>query len=318
MSRQIMVLSILIFSTSSLWAADNLGLRIPPGFKVTLYADEKLANDIYCMTLDGKGRVVVSSRGWVKRLEDTDGDGKADKAITLIETKTGAMGMCFDHKYGLYLSADDGIHFYEERWEVIPKLSDPNDKKSPLLETRFEKDEKPVALLKFGEHGVHAIRKGPDGWYYAIAGNDANLASVKWSESSPIKKPEGGGILRFKDSKIECIAHGFRNPYDFDFTPSGEIITYDSDTERDFLLPWYTPTRIYHVLWGGHHGWRVPGYQRSLARRDYYCDTVPILAPIGRGSPTGVVCYRHNQFPLRYRGGIFRSTGPSAKSTFAN
>src|SRR5207344_2260638 len=92
---------------------------------------------------------------------------------------------------------------------------------------------------------------------------------------------------------------------DFDFTPFGDIITYDSDTERDFLFPWYSPTRIYHVAHGQHHGWRLPGHLQSLARRDYYPDTVDILAPIGRGSPTGVVCYRHYQFPKRYWGGVF-------------
>ncbi len=36
-------------------AADDLGLRVPPGFRVTLYADETLANDIYAMTLDAQG-----------------------------------------------------------------------------------------------------------------------------------------------------------------------------------------------------------------------------------------------------------------------
>src|SRR5438552_10552229 len=39
------------------------GLKVPPGFEVTEFADAKLANDIYCMTLDPKGRVVVSGRG---------------------------------------------------------------------------------------------------------------------------------------------------------------------------------------------------------------------------------------------------------------
>ena len=29
------------------------------------------------------------------------------------------------------------------------------------------------------------------------------------------------------------------------------------------------------------------------------------LSDLGRGSPTGVVCYRHKQFPSKYRGGMF-------------
>jgi hypothetical protein len=36
----------------------SLGLRVPDGFEVTEFADSSLANDIYCLTLDSKGRVV--------------------------------------------------------------------------------------------------------------------------------------------------------------------------------------------------------------------------------------------------------------------
>jgi hypothetical protein len=31
------------------------GLRVPPGFEVTEFADSSLANDIFCLTLDPKG-----------------------------------------------------------------------------------------------------------------------------------------------------------------------------------------------------------------------------------------------------------------------
>ena len=58
-----------------LQAVEELGLRVAPGFKVTLFADHTLANDIYAMTLDSKGRVVVTSQGWIKILEDTNHDG---------------------------------------------------------------------------------------------------------------------------------------------------------------------------------------------------------------------------------------------------
>ena len=106
-------------------------------------------------------------------------------------------------------------------------------------------------------------------------------------------------------AKSEILAHGFRNPYDFDFRGDGEIFTYDSDVERDIFLPWYTPTRLFHVAPGGHHGWRLKGFQRSWPRPGYDPGTVDVLADLGRGSPTGVVCYRHRQFPRRFRDGLF-------------
>ena len=58
---------------ADLVAVDNLGVRIAPGFRITLYADSNLANDIYAMTLDSRGRVVVTSQGYIKILHDTNG-----------------------------------------------------------------------------------------------------------------------------------------------------------------------------------------------------------------------------------------------------
>ena len=45
------------------------GLRVPAGFEVTEFADSNLANDIYTMTLDPKGRVVVAGRGYIRLLD---------------------------------------------------------------------------------------------------------------------------------------------------------------------------------------------------------------------------------------------------------
>ena len=36
------------------------GLLVPEGFSVTLYADDDLAHDIYSLTIDAQGRVVVA------------------------------------------------------------------------------------------------------------------------------------------------------------------------------------------------------------------------------------------------------------------
>ncbi|MBX3438240.1 MAG: c-type cytochrome, partial [Planctomycetaceae bacterium] len=44
---------------------------------------------------------------------------------------------------------------------------------------------------------------------------------------------------------------------------------------------------------------------RSLKRPDEYLDMPPVIAAFGRGSPTGVVCYRHTQFPEKYRNALF-------------
>ena len=68
--------------------AEDLGLRVPEGFEVSLYAGDDLAHDIYSMTLDSQGRVVVAGRDYVKILHDDDRDGRADRA-TLFSSRPG-------------------------------------------------------------------------------------------------------------------------------------------------------------------------------------------------------------------------------------
>ena len=270
---------------------EGLGLRLQRGFRIRLVSDHEVANDIYAMTLDAKGRIVVTSRGWIRTLHDDDGDGKMDRAVEFAETRSGGMGMCFDGS-DLLFSGDGGLWRYRDR--------DGDGKADGKRERVFR--------LRHGEHGIHAIRRGPDGFWYIMGGNDARIGSEHVTiNASPIREPQTGGIVRATPDlkKFEVIAHGFRNPYDFDFNPAGDLFCYDSDCERDFFLPWYTPTRLYHVGVGLHHGWRLRGYKRSFSRKDYYPDVVDILWSAGRGSPTGVACYRHTQFPEPYRGGVF-------------
>ncbi len=280
-----------LFTPQDLKTHDETGLRVAPGFKISRVSGPETANDLYAMTLDPKGRVVVTSQGWIRTLHDDDGDGKADRATDFAPTRTGGMGMCFDGN-DLLFTGEGGV------WRFRDADGD------------GKADGPPERLLKidFGEHGGHAIRKGPDGHWYVIGGNDAAIGTAHVTrEDSPIRSPEAGAILRATPdwSKLEVLAHGFRNPYDFDFNAQGDLFAYDSDCERDFFLPWYTPTRLYHVGIGMHHGWRLKGYLRSFCRLDWYPDTVDVLWPVGRGSPTGVAAYRHTAYPERYRGGVF-------------
>ena len=159
-----------------------------------------------------------------------------------------------------------------------------------------------------GEHGAHAIRRGPDGWLYVLCGNNTGITRKKATlATSPIREPVAGYVLRFPPDFRGCeiVADGFRNAYAFDFNSAGDLFTFDSDNERCVSLPWYEPTRCYHVLSGGHYGWQNPQHADSWRMPPYFLDVVAPVATLGRGSPTGVVCYRHSQFPAKYRDGLF-------------
>jgi hypothetical protein len=114
-------------------------------------------------------------------------------------------------------------------------------------------------------------------------------------------------VLRFTPDLrySEIVAHGFRNAYGMDFNLDGELFTFDSDNERCISLPWYEPIRFYHVIPGGHYGWLAPQQGQWWRFPPYFEDVVAPVGTFGRGSPTGVACYRHTAFPKHYHGGVF-------------
>jgi putative membrane-bound dehydrogenase-like protein len=279
---------------------EPLGVRVPPGFEVTLFADDDLAHDIHSMMLDSKGRVVVSAPGYVRILLDRDGDGKADAFQQFADgPKSGAQGMCFDGS-DLLCTGDAGLIRYRDR--------NGDGKADGLPETL-------LPIKTGGEHTAHAIQRGPDGWWYLIAGNHSGVSPLPGAaadekmaaryaslRTSPICRPQAGVLLRLPPdfSGCEIVADGFRNAYDFAFNAQGDLFAYDSDGEREVTLPWYQPTRVFHVLAGSSAGW----VSESWKKPDYFPDMPPVVASLGRGSPTGVTCYRHHQFPPKYDGAL--------------
>jgi putative heme-binding domain-containing protein len=268
------------------------GLRVPPGFEVAEFAGSDLANDVYCLTLGPRGQVVVSGRGFVRLLADTDGDGRADRALDFAGApKDGAMGLFWEGQT-LWCVGDGGLRRYRDAGGA----------------GRLRAPELAFPLKTGGEHDAHAVRRGPDGWLYLLCGNNTRITKAHATlPTSPIKEPVAGCVLRLPPDLKGCevVADGFRNAYGMDFNGDGELFTFDSDNERCVSLPWYEPTRCYHVVPGGHHGWRSPQLSETWRLPPYFLDVVPPVVTLGRGSPTGVVCYRHTQFPPRYRGGLF-------------
>jgi putative membrane-bound dehydrogenase-like protein len=273
-------------------AAEDLGIRVPDGFEVSLYADDALAHDIYSMTVDAQGRVVVAGAGYVKILHDTDGDGRADRATLFSSAPaSGAHGMVFDGS-DLICSGDNSV------MRLRDADGDGVADGAPEIWTR----------LRDPEHGANGLARGPDGCFYLICGNDSGISEKQiTTATSPVKHPRCGGIVRFSSEgkPLDVFAHGFRNPYDLDFDAAGHLLTVDSDGERDHHLPWYAPTRLFDVAQGMEHGWLLSGWARGWNRPPSFFDNVERIVEIGRGSPTGLAAYRHRGFPEHYRGGVF-------------
>ena len=284
------VVSVIAFHlVASCQAGDAPGIVVPPGFRVDHYADDDLAHDIHSMTFDSLGRVVVSGPGYIRTLIDSDADGQADTYQQFADgPESGAQGLYFMGPH-LLCAGGDGLAIYRD---------DNGDGKA---------DGPPKTFLKIaagGEHHVHSIQQGPDGWWYIIAGNMAGVDKTYATlPTSPLKEPQAGVLMRLKPdlSRGEILSDGFRNAYDFAFNETGDVFTFDSDGERDVSLPWYQPSRVFQVTPRSHAGW----ISRSWKRSGDLPDMPPVIAEFGRSSPTGVACYRHTQFPSRYDGALF-------------
>src|SRR5205814_2560632 len=141
---------------------------------------------------------------------------RADSATLFAETQTGGMGMCFDGN-DLYFCGDGFLSRYRDT----------------AGNGRADGAPEHLLPLDFKEHGGHAMRKGPDGWWYVIAGNETRFSNQVGLATAPAGQIEAGALLRLTPGgqHAEAIAHGLRNPYDFDFNWLGDLLTYDTDVE---------------------------------------------------------------------------------------
>ena len=189
----------------------------------------------------------------VRLVEDTDGDGVADKSRAYADG---------------FNSELDGIASgvlarYGKVWFTnIPSLW--------LLEDGPDGKVKKEELLRgfgvrynFTGHDFHGLAMGHDGKiYYSIGDRGTH---VKGKEGQVVDYPDEGAVFRSNPdgTEFEMVAHGLRNPQELVFDEHGNLFTGDNDSDQGDM------ERLVYVVEGGDSGWRV-GYQH---------------APMGKGGP---------------------------------
>jgi len=289
-------------------------VTVPDGFHVDrIYSVPNAAQGSWVsLTCDPRGRLIASDQyGSLYRI--TAGANEAATRVEKLEIGIGdAQGLLYvANRLYVVVNGDaaEGSGLY--------RLTDTNG------DDQFDA----IKLLKRidgkGEHGPHAVRLGPDGMLYVIAGNftklpkdyDRNSPHRNWAEDLLLpRNPDGRGFATglmapggwvartdLEGRTWEILCAGFRNPYDMDFNQDGELFTYDADMEWDTGTPWYRPTRICQIVSGGEFGWRY-GTGKWPA---YYPDSCGPVVDIGLGSPTGVAFGTGARFPARYQRALF-------------
>ena len=284
-----------------------------PGFKVehVLEANGASNGSWICMANDPQGRLLLGGQGNQPITRVTLKDGKSVKTEILTIPVSETMGMLFV-KNVLYLNGNGSKGFGLYRC----KDSKGNDSYDDVEFLRSWQGGS-------GEHGAHALVLGEDNMLYSVCGNFVGVPN-DLTPSSPHRnygddlalkrmedgngfgagaKPPGGYVLRMDlDGKnAELWSSGQRNNYDIAFNADGELFGYDSDMEWDWGNPWYRPTRAFHMVRGGDHGYR----EGSAKWPEYYADSLPAVVNIGVGCPTGVVFGTNGKFPAKYQKAFF-------------
>ena len=287
-------------------------IQVTEGFRLELVHSARPGEGSWIsMTRDDQGRLIISPQGPEPLLRLTLEQGRIAKMERLQTQVGGAMGIL--HAFGaLYLNGrgPEGYHLYRIR----DADGDGNYESTEVLH-RWKGSA--------GEHGPHALAKGPDNRIYAVAGNFTDVPT-DLSTNSPVahyaedlamprqddvngfgagRKAPGGFVLSLdrdgRDPRL--FAAGQRNAYGIAFNDDGELFGFDSDHERDWGAPWYRPSRIQHLVSGSDHGYR----EGSGKWPDHYADSLPPVADIGIGSPTGLRSGAGTSLPARYRRALF-------------
>jgi putative heme-binding domain-containing protein len=293
-----------------------------PGFKAELlYSVPKAEQGSWVnMCFDNKGRIIVSNQNGILYRITVDKPEKGKVEIEPIEVRTKSTAQPIGKAHGL-------LYAFDSLYVMISDGGGEGNGLYRLRDTtgndRYDSAELLRKIDGGGEHGPHAIRLGPDGKsLYIVAGNhtklpkiDASRVAKHWDEDQLLPRmPDAGGhavgimapggwiCKTDPDGKSwELICNGFRNPFDFDFNPDGELFTWDADMEWDIGLPWYRPTRLNHCVSGAEFGWR----NGSGKWPDYYPDSLPATVNVGLGSPTGIEFGTRAKFPARYQQAMF-------------
>ena len=134
-------------------------LKLPPGFKIEVYANQ--VKNARSLALGEKGTVFVGTRSdSVYALVDSNREGKADEVITIAQGLNAPNGVAFR----------DGSLYVAEIGRIL---------RFDNIEANLWNPPKPVVVFdklpRDGHHGWKFIAFGPDGWLYVPVGAPCNV-----------------------------------------------------------------------------------------------------------------------------------------------
>ena len=269
-------------------AEEQKTFTLPPGFEIQLFAAEPDISKPLNMAFDNRGRLWITNtveypyaapddrpgRDSIRILEDTDGDGRADKISTFADELNIPIGL---------LPYQDGVIAFS-----IPNIWHLRD-----TDGDGKADVRTKLYGPFGvdrdTHGLNnAFRRNYDGWVYACHGFN-NHTTVQGTDGHSITM-QSGNTYRFRldGSRIEQFTYGQVNPFGMAFDAQCDIFTADCHSKP-----------VYQLL--------RAGYYPSFGRPHNGLGFVPPMMDHLHGSTaiSGISVYEDDRFPEKWQGTVF-------------
>lgn len=284
-------LAIALFGCTGSEAALPLDqLRLPPGFKISLFAEG--VDNARSLALAPDGTVYVGTRGGggnVYALPDRDHDQRADEVVTIASGLNVPNGVDV-HAGALYVAENNRILRFAD---IAKRLRD-----KPQPEVMYDK------LPQEGHHGWRYARFGPDGKLYVAVGAPCNICKPDPDRYAVILRMNADG------SDVAPYARGVRNSVGFDWDPRTKDLWF-TDNGRDYLGDNRPPDELNQATEAGLHFGYPYCHGGDIADPEYGAQSrcsrfvPPALKLDPHGAALGMRFYTGTQFPSQYRSGIF-------------
>ena len=279
-------------------------IKLPPGFKISLYAQVPDARMI-AVGPQGVVTFVSTRKDKIYALTDRSRSGAAG------EVKEFAPTVAFNNPNGICFSKD-GILYAVEQNRILSFAAaeffyeTPDVAVSPVVAQG--------ALIPTTEesfnHSARVCRIGPDNKLYVTIGQPYNVPAP--DKYDMYFKAGLGSISRMdRDGKNrEVFAHGVRNSVGMDFSPKDKTLWF-TDNQVDGMGDDIPPGEINHATKPGENfgfPWYGGGHIRTVEYKDQTppADVVfPVVEEAAHAADLGMTFYSGKMFPPEYKGAIF-------------